>query len=431
MKTSILTLAMVGSLVLCGRPAAACTGDCNTDGTVTVDEIIQGVGVALGSNVIGRCLLFDADGNETVTVDEVVLAVNNALLGCPTFSPGEYTASIPLDDEVADITFTADEDGAITGELTLTPIPRSRGGRAAGSGAVTGSVDWNTGRFSFSGSVGGISFSVSGTLPSSRGGGSISINIGGVTYSGSFGSGATPTPTPTTPSGTVHNVKVGQASLPFDPELIEIDPGDTVVWMWVGGTHSVRSALPGTCNPSGLFDSGARSSGTFSHTFNTSGTYEYHCGVGSHCQNFESGIVIVRATPTPTATRTPTVPPTPTATATVNVVDGVSRDILGIFSGEYRNQFGGVFPARLQIQQITGFGMVVVTDIGGFVFGTGHQLTFTAETPTKIVYTNPNPFNMVSIILELVGPGHLTGVHDIVMPGMGTFHNTLDLTREP
>jgi cysteine-rich repeat protein len=64
-------------------PAApACTGDCNRDGSVTVDEIVTAVNIALGSLPVAQCQAADGDGGGTVTVDEIVTAVNKALNGC-------------------------------------------------------------------------------------------------------------------------------------------------------------------------------------------------------------------------------------------------------------------------------------------------------------------------------------------------------------
>jgi plastocyanin len=436
----VLSTAMLAALLGWGGTVQACTGDCSTDRLVTVDEIIQGVNIALGLAAVVQCAAFDADHGGSVTVDEVVSAVNNALNGCPRFTPGDYTATFPIDDQIADVAFTVDDDGDIDGQLALRPAGGAADGEAGGGTPISGSVDLDTGQFSISGVIAlpgqpPVTFSMTGTLPSSQGGGSISIMIGSQTYTGTFGTNPTPTPTPPTVE---HNVTVGQVNLPFDPEVIEINPGETVVWTWVGGTHSVRSAQPGSpglpnCTPDGRFDSGPRSAGTFSHTFTTPGSYEYHCGVGTHCQSFESGIVIVRGTPTrtPTATSTHTPPPpsTPTATATADIVDGVSRTMLGIFSGEYRNQFGGVFEARLQIEQ-SGFAQVRVTDIAGIVLGLFGELILTAETPTRIVFLDPDPFNMRSLTLELVGQGHVTGTHVVGSQGMGTFTSTLDLMRE-
>lgn len=63
--------------------APACVGDCNGDGEVTVDELLTGVNIALGSLPIERCPVFDANGDGAVTVNEILVAVNNALGGCP------------------------------------------------------------------------------------------------------------------------------------------------------------------------------------------------------------------------------------------------------------------------------------------------------------------------------------------------------------
>jgi hypothetical protein len=60
-----------------------CVGDCNRDASVTVDEIVTGVNIALGNSSIDTCPAFDGDGSGTVTVDEIITAVNNALNGCP------------------------------------------------------------------------------------------------------------------------------------------------------------------------------------------------------------------------------------------------------------------------------------------------------------------------------------------------------------
>lgn len=64
------------------RPSA-CPGDCSGDGTVTVDEIITGVNIALGSLPVANCLAMDTNGDGEVTVDEILQAINAALNGCP------------------------------------------------------------------------------------------------------------------------------------------------------------------------------------------------------------------------------------------------------------------------------------------------------------------------------------------------------------
>ncbi len=83
-------LAMVAAFAgvsLLGSPREGygqwCVGDCNASGDVTVDELIQGVNIALGSSQVATCRNFDANLDGGVTVDEIVGAVNVALNGCP------------------------------------------------------------------------------------------------------------------------------------------------------------------------------------------------------------------------------------------------------------------------------------------------------------------------------------------------------------
>jgi hypothetical protein len=64
-----------------GQPTA-CVGDCNDNGAVTVDELVKGVNIALGTLTVQDCAAFDADGGGSVTVDELVKGVNAALGGC-------------------------------------------------------------------------------------------------------------------------------------------------------------------------------------------------------------------------------------------------------------------------------------------------------------------------------------------------------------
>jgi hypothetical protein len=62
--------------------SAVCTGDCDGLGTVTVNEIITMVNIALGSASVDSCKAGDADHSGTITVNEIIAAVNNALSGC-------------------------------------------------------------------------------------------------------------------------------------------------------------------------------------------------------------------------------------------------------------------------------------------------------------------------------------------------------------
>ena len=76
--------ALVWSLVLVAQsPAAAtCAGDCDADDTVTVDELVLMVNVALDSVGVERCSAGDTSGDGEISVDEIVASVDRALLGC-------------------------------------------------------------------------------------------------------------------------------------------------------------------------------------------------------------------------------------------------------------------------------------------------------------------------------------------------------------
>ena len=63
-------------------PAGSCPGDCNSDGTVAINELIVGVNIALGGAPAAQCPAFDASGDGQVVIAELVSAVGAALNGC-------------------------------------------------------------------------------------------------------------------------------------------------------------------------------------------------------------------------------------------------------------------------------------------------------------------------------------------------------------
>jgi hypothetical protein len=75
---------LVAALVIAPSTTDACDGDCNRDGMVTIDELVTGVGIALGGSAPSQCIAADVDGNGAVNVAELVAAVVHALGGCPT-----------------------------------------------------------------------------------------------------------------------------------------------------------------------------------------------------------------------------------------------------------------------------------------------------------------------------------------------------------
>jgi hypothetical protein len=65
-------------------PASApvCTGDCNGNGIVSIDELVRGVNIALNRALLSLCPAFDANADGQVFVNELVSAVAAALTGC-------------------------------------------------------------------------------------------------------------------------------------------------------------------------------------------------------------------------------------------------------------------------------------------------------------------------------------------------------------
>ncbi len=74
-------------LLMSAGPSAACTGDCDGDGEVAINEVVRGVNIALGNALVGDCTQFDADGDGAVTINELIAAVANALNSCPVTTP--------------------------------------------------------------------------------------------------------------------------------------------------------------------------------------------------------------------------------------------------------------------------------------------------------------------------------------------------------
>ena len=123
------------------------------------------------------------------------------------------------------------------------------------------------------------------------------------------------------PLGADQTVQVGPG-LTFSPSPVTVAPGEAVIWSF----QAFHTSTSDTASGPEVWDSGFLSSGTFSHTFMTPGSYPYYCQVhsvpGGTAMN---GVVVVSglgATPTstPPSTVTPTVPPsTPTSTPTSTV----------------------------------------------------------------------------------------------------------------
>ena len=122
-------LLWVGTVAFATLPAAGlatgCIGDCNRDGTVTVDELVLGTRISLGQTVINFCRALDVDNDGKVTIDELLTAVENTIHGCPT-PPFTPTPSITSTAAVV-LTATQTPTASTTATPTVTPTPTSFG----------------------------------------------------------------------------------------------------------------------------------------------------------------------------------------------------------------------------------------------------------------------------------------------------------------
>ena len=72
-------------------PPAMCAGDCDGNGTVTIDELVILVGIALEQEPIATCAAGNGDGDLQITVSEILSAVTRALGGCaPSASVADF-----------------------------------------------------------------------------------------------------------------------------------------------------------------------------------------------------------------------------------------------------------------------------------------------------------------------------------------------------
>lgn len=429
------TMVLSAAWLIGAAPAfAQCVGDCDESGAVAVNELITGVNIALARAAVETCASLDTDADGLVAINEIIGAVNNALRGCGF--AGRYTAAVALDDgALGTVELLAAADGTARGTVAIGSAAARPALQIGAVIDVSGTFDPGSGAFAVTGTFLGsggetVTVRLSGQL-----GGAFTLEIGGRPYDASFAAAATPTPTKT-PRGATHVIRIGQPGLPFDPEVLEIDPGDTVVWLWVQGAHSLRAATLNeigqpSCTASGLFESTAAPPGAeFAYLFTVPGRYGFHCGVPGHCENFETGYIEVRGTPSPSPTRTPTASPTiavPTATPTPATIGGVSTRLLGFFSG---TATVGIimFPARLQIQ--VNDGVVTVLDLSQFPNLSPNPVQMTVLSPTTLAYESAGP-PPVSLTLTLGDDGHVVGSYTVTDPVMPHLPISFDLIREP
>ncbi len=195
-------------------------------------------------------------------------------------------------------------------------------------------------------------------------------------------------------SAATFNVTVGLCHYPcgyfpfvFGPSSVTIHPGDQVMWTWASNGHSTTSGRPGM--PDGIWNSGVRNYGaTFTHTFNSVGTFPYYCTQGAEVGQ----VIVISATPTPTPT------PTPVARAQVADFNGDGHpDFVVQNPGTHQTAivylhnnvvisaaFGPTLPALWRLRGVADFNIDSHPDYGLFNSNTGQTAIAYLSGPTVI-----------------------------------------------
>lgn len=85
-----------GAVIVAG---AICPGDCNGDGSITINELIRGINILINGSGLAACPVADLNGDGLVLVDESIAATGNAYDGCgshPSGPPGINAVEVEL-----------------------------------------------------------------------------------------------------------------------------------------------------------------------------------------------------------------------------------------------------------------------------------------------------------------------------------------------
>jgi hypothetical protein len=256
-KTRVAALVMVMACGGGGVARAACQGDCNGDRVVTINELIAGVNIALGTAAVAQCSALDANDDGRVAVNELVAAVLRATTACPNL--GAYTSRVDVGDgQTATIHLEVGRDGHATGTLVVAATaPRGRAALRVQIPLVnlSGTVDLDTGAYHLSGSVEGqtgpVPVDVRGTLPQRIGDlGTLQLAIASDTFTGTVVSGdgaPSPTPSPTrTPLAATATAAATSTpgNFPTPPANTCKEGSISVVFTAASGTNSYSDLAP-------------------------------------------------------------------------------------------------------------------------------------------------------------------------------------------
>jgi plastocyanin len=99
------------------------------------------------------------------------------------------------------------------------------------------------------------------------------------------GAGYGPTTPTANPPESANTNQITIANLTFTPTTVNVPVGTTVTWQWNDCSSGGYGGYAGCVSHNVSFDDGSniasatQSSGTFSRTFATAGTFKYHCTI--------------------------------------------------------------------------------------------------------------------------------------------------------
>ncbi len=109
-----MRMAAIAMVLIAGStlPAIAqqCPGDCDDDCNVGINELLRAVGISLGNADISACSELDVNGDERAAVNELVVAVGNALNGCPDTCSTDSDIAARFTHNFGDITLQAHQE---------------------------------------------------------------------------------------------------------------------------------------------------------------------------------------------------------------------------------------------------------------------------------------------------------------------------------
>src|SRR5262249_62097045 len=72
----------IGAYEADSSPSETCAGDCDTNGSVAIDDLVTLVSIALNAAPVSTCTVGDRDHDGEIRIDEILAAVREALDGC-------------------------------------------------------------------------------------------------------------------------------------------------------------------------------------------------------------------------------------------------------------------------------------------------------------------------------------------------------------